>query len=240
MAAGYGRRLYPITKDYPKPLLSVGGHPIIDYIVDKLNKTKKINRIIVVTNDKFISYFRHWKRKTSCKKQIKLINDLTRSYEDRLGALGDIDFVIRKERLKEDLIIIGGDNLFDEGLEGFFSYVGKNRLYTIVGVYHIKDKSKANRYGVVSINKKKRIIDFEEKPSKPKSSLIAMCLYYFPKDKLSLLREYLNTKCGDHDAAGSFINWLYRKEKTLAYIFRGRWYDIGQYDLYKEAAKFFS
>lgn len=239
LAAGYGRRLYPITRDYPKPLLLIRERPIIDYIVDKLDKIKEIDDILVVTNDKFIQRFKQWKRQKKNTKRIKLINDLTRTYETRLGALGDIDLTIKKTRLKDDLLVIGGDNLFDEELGSFISCIGKNGTSVVVGVYDIKDREKANHYGVVDIDRDKRIIGFEEKPAKPKTSLVAMCLYYFPEGKLSLLDEYLSSKDKDHDASGSFINWLYKKEKVFAFEFKGRWFDIGQHYFYEQAGKVF-
>ncbi len=239
LAAGYGRRLYPITKEYPKPLLMVDSRPIIDYIINKLERLQEIDSIWVITNNKFFSQFIKWEEQINCKKPINLINDQTSTYETRLGALGDINFAIKTKNLKDDLLIIGGDNLFDENLDSFISSIEKNNPYTIVGVYDIKDKTKAIHYGVVSIDEHRRIIDFQEKPAKPKSSLIAMCLYYFPKKKLSLLSEYLTSKDKDQDAAGNFINWLYKKEEVLAFIFKGHWYDIGQHDSYKEAEGIF-
>ena len=164
LAAGYGTRLYPITKFFPKPLLLVKGRAIIDYILDKLNELDELDKILVVTNEKFIGKLKQWKKQASTHKQIRLVNDLTRRYETRLGALGDINFVVKKIRLKEDLIVIGGDNLFSEGLKGFLSFIKKHKANVVVGVYDIKSRSKSNQYGVVSIDKGGRIVDFEEKP----------------------------------------------------------------------------
>ena len=239
LAAGYGTRLYPITKYYPKPLLSISGKPVIEYILDKLNNLDMIDEILLVTNNKFIGKFRDWNKHISSLKPIILINDRTRTYPTRLGALGDINFVIKKLGLKDNLMVIGGDNLFDEDLNGFTSFIKKHRANSVVGVYDVKSKSRAKQYGVVSIDRKKRIIDFEEKPLKPKSSLAAMCLYYFPKHKLFLFKEYLKAKGKDHDAAGSFIGWLHKKDRVLAFVFRGHWYDIGGHEFYEKAQQVF-
>lgn len=239
LAAGYAKRLYPLTKDYPKPLLKIGKQPIIDYIIHKLEKVKSLKKIWLITNNKFISYFRDWLKKRNFKKSIELINDLTSSYKKRRGALGDIDFAINSKRIRDDLIIIGGDNLFDEDLDGFISYVNKKRKYFVVGLYKLKEKNKAIHYGVAKIDRTKKIIDFEEKPLRPKSNLICMCLYYFPKDKFFLLKEYLKKEKKNIDATGYFINWLHKKENVYSYIFKGRWYDIGDHNVYKEAEKKF-
>ncbi|MCM8799189.1 MAG: nucleotidyltransferase family protein [Candidatus Omnitrophica bacterium] len=239
LAAGYAKRLYPLTKDYPKPLLEIGKQPIIDHIVHKLENTDSIKKIWVITNNKFISYFRKWLRERNFRKSIELINDRTSSYKKRRGALGDIDFVIDKKGIRDDLIIVGGDNLFSEKLDGFISYVDKKRRYFVVGLYKLKEKRKAIHYGVVRIDKTKKIVDFEEKPLKPKSNLVCMCLYYFPKDKLFLLKKYLKEEKKNLDATGHFIDWLYRREKVYSYKFRGIWYDIGDHNVYKEAGKSF-
>ncbi len=239
LAAGYARRLYPITKEYPKPLLLVGGCHLIDYIVEKLEKIKKIDEILLVTNKKFFSQFMQWKKKIKCSKAVKLINDSTETYRTRLGAIGDINFVIKKKDLKDDLLVIGGDNLFDADLGEFISYASKNGPYASVGLYDIKEKAKASHYGVAHINRERQIVGFEEKPLKPKSSLVAMCLYYFPKERLSLISEYLNCEDKKHDATGFYINWLHKKTKVFAFVFNGRWYDIGQPDFYKKAKKAF-
>lgn len=238
LAAGYGRRLYPLTKEYPKPLLKVKDKPIIDYIIPKLNQIKEIKKIWVITNHKFFPYFIKWEKKKNFKKPLELIDDLTSSYERRRGALKDIDFAIKKKNIKDDLIIVGGDNLFDEGLKGFVSYIKKKRNYFVIGLYKLKDRSLARYYGVARINQKKQLIDFEEKPLSPKSDLVGMCLYYFPKDKFFLLDEYLS-KNKLSDATGNFISWLYKREKVYTYTFKGLWYDIGEHCFLKEAEERF-
>jgi len=236
LAAGYGKRLYPLTKEYPKPLLKVNGQPIIDYIIFKLIKIKEIERIWVITNAKFFAQFLKWKKEKKFDKPINLINDLTKIYSQRRGALADIDFAIKKKNIKDDLIIVGGDNLFEENLAGFISYIKEKKENFIIGLHRLKDKSQAKHYGVARINRENQLISFEEKPPKPKSRLVGICLYYFPKDKIFLLEEYLkNSKL--KDAPGNFINWLYSREKIYGYVLKGFWYDVGQPRTLKEAEK---
>jgi glucose-1-phosphate thymidylyltransferase len=238
LAAGYATRLYPITKEYPKPLLKVGNRPIINYIIDKLEVLDEIDEIIVVTNSKFILQFKRWRKGLRSQKHISLVDDLTKDLRDRRGAVGDMDFVINKKRLKDNLLVIGGDNLFDSDLEEFLSFAKVN-LYPVIGAYDIKDIRQAGKYGVIKLGKKNRLIDFKEKPKHPKSTLIAMCLYYFPKDRLHLVKEYLNSKTDKHDATGFYIDWLRRKVPVYGFVFDGRWYDIGDQWFFKEAKRKF-
>lgn len=240
LAAGYATRLYPITKEYPKPLLKVGHKPIINYILDKLEKLGDIDEIIVVTNNKFISQFEKWLSELRNQKRICLVNDLTRDHSDRLGAVGDMNFVIDKKHIKDDLLVIGGDNLFDGGLEGFLDFAAAKKSSPIIGAYNIEEKVKASNYGVVELDKENKITDFQEKPKNPKSTLVAMCLYYFPKERLNLLKEYLNNKAAKEDATGFYIDWLRKKVSVYGFVFNGRWYDIGNHKFYKEAKQKFT
>jgi len=239
LAAGYATRLYPITKEYPKPLLKVNRRPIIDYIIEKLTTIDDIDKIIVVTNSKFMSQFRKWRMKLKVNKHINLIDDLTKDNESRRGAIGDIDFVIEKKSIKDDLLVIGGDNLFDSNLKDFFGFVKNNKNNPVIGAYNIRNKVDAMKYGVIKLDKENKVIDFKEKPRNPKSALVAMCLYYFPKERLRLIREYLNSKVEKIDATGFYIDWLREKVPVYAFVFSGRWFDIGDYRFYNEAKEAF-
>jgi glucose-1-phosphate thymidylyltransferase len=240
LAAGYATRLYPLTKEFPKPLLLVSSRPIIDYIIDKLVAIDDIDEIIVVTNSKFIPRFKKWSGSLKIGKRLSLIDDLTKKYADRRGAIGDMDFAINKKRIKDELLVIGGDNLFDGGIEGFLAFARSRRHYPAIGVYDINGTREAKKYGVVRLDGKSRVIDFQEKPAKPKSTLVAMCLYYFPKDKLNFIKEYLRSKTDKHDATGYYIDWLRKKAPVFGFIFGGRWYDIGDHKFYSEARNEFS
>ncbi len=239
LAAGYATRLYPLTKEYPKPLLKVGRSPIINYILNKLEPLDEVDEIIVVTNSKFISKFRQWAKAVKIHKRISLVDDLTKNHSDRRGAIGDLNFVINKKRVRDDLLVIGGDNLFDGNLKDFLFFAKAHQLHPIIGAYSVKDKKEARNYGVIKIDRKNKVVDFQEKPRRPKSKLVAMCLYYFPKEKLKLVKEYLNTKTDKYDATGFYINWLIKKEPVYGFLFSGRWYDIGHHQFYHEAKQNF-
>ncbi len=235
LAAGYATRLYPLTKDFPKPLLKVGNKPIINYIVDKLNLIPEVDEIIVITNNKFISIFRKWAGGIKTKKRLTVVDDRTRDLDDRLGAIGDMNFAIKRKRIKDDILVIGGDNLFDDDLDKFIDFTRAKRGSPVIGVYNIKSKLHASRYGVVKLNKHNKIIDFDEKPKSPKSTLVAMCFYFFPKQRLGLIKEYFDAKSLQHDATGFYINWLKNQCAVYSFIFKGKWYDIGHRKFYDEA-----
>ncbi|MEW5758631.1 MAG: nucleotidyltransferase family protein [Candidatus Omnitrophota bacterium] len=237
LAAGYGTRLYPLTKDTAKPLLSVGGQPLINYLIKKVEKTKKLDKIIIITNDKFFKDFSSWKASYRACKKIDIINDGTTSPEDRLGAVGDILFVIDKARINEDILVLGGDNFFEEPLNKFIDFCQRKKMQPVIGAFDIKNKVMADRFGIAQVDSKDKIIDFEEKPKNPKSTLAATCLYFFPKQKLSLLNEFAESG-HSRDASGNFIKWLYKEDQVFCFIFKKKWFDIGHIDSYKEINNF--
>jgi glucose-1-phosphate thymidylyltransferase len=239
LAAGYATRLYPLTREYPKPLLKVGKRPIIDYIIDKVSILEDIDEIIVVTNSKFFPIFKKWAVGVKIKQRFTLVDDLTKSHADRLGAIGDMSFAIEQKGITDDLLVVGGDNLFDGELHDFLSFAKTKNLSPVIGAYDIKDKGQAKKYGVIKIDAQSRIIDFKEKPGVPKYTVIAMCLYYFPKGKLGLIRQYLESKADKHDATGFYIDWLRKKERVYGFVFNGRWYDIGHHEVYSQAKERF-
>jgi glucose-1-phosphate thymidylyltransferase len=239
LAAGYATRLYPITREYPKSLLTINNRPIIDFIIDKLRAIESIDEIIVVTNSKFMSQFRKWLAKQGTDKRISLVDDLTKDNLSRRGAIGDMDFVINRKRVKDNLLVIGADNIFDGRLQEFLLFSHTHKGSPTIGVYDIKEKNNAKKYGVIKLDKKNKLIDFQEKPQKPKSTLVAMCLYYFPKERLRLIREYIKSKAKKTDAIGLYIDWLSKKLPVYAFIFCGRWYDIGDHRFYNEARQKF-
>jgi len=124
-------------------------------------------------------------------------------------------------------------------LQDFLSFAKARRAHPVIGAYNMKEKKRARNYGVVKIDRNNRVVDFKEKPARPSSSLVAMCLYYFPKDKLKLVAEYLNAKANKRDAIGFYISWLIKKEPVYAFLFGGRWYDIGHYQFYYAAKQAF-
>jgi len=156
------------------------------------------------------------------------VDDLTKSNADRLGAIGDVNFVINKKGIKEDILVIGGDNLFSAGLARFLRFACQKKPAVTIGLYKLRHLKDASKYGVVKLNSDNRVIHFQEKPKSPKSRLVAMCLYYVPGASLGLIKDYmkLNRKA---DATGNYIDWLKDRADTYGFVFQGSWYDIGDF-----------
>jgi len=240
LAAGYGTRLYPLTKDRPKPLLTIEPKkPLINYLVERVADLKGLTEIFVVSNDKFFGQFQQWAKSFShLSASITIINDGTKTPEDRLGSIGDIDFTVRGRKVAEDILVIGGDNLFDFNIDKFFAFAITQKEKVTLGVFDIKHIDMAQKFGVVAMDKAQIVTHFEEKPAKPKSSLIAMCFYYMPKATLPLIQDYI-AKGGKLDLAGDYIRWLCEQKRLCGFQFSGSWYDIGSLEAYHEAQEAF-
>ena len=239
LAAGYGTRLASVIKDTPKPLIPVGKRPLIDYVVDKLAIIKSLDEIVVVSNNKFTPHFQQWAASRVGKIcPIRIVNDGTNTPEERLGSVGDIRFVWEKEPSLQDWLIIGGDNLFDGDLIPFVDYAFSKCPAMTIGAYDIHDIQAATKFGIVAVDANNKVISFQEKPENPLSTLTAMCLYYFPKQTLGFMAEYLSESKAV-DAAGSYIKWLSEKKNVYGFQFFGKWYDIGSIESLEEARAHF-
>jgi glucose-1-phosphate thymidylyltransferase len=236
LAAGYATRLYPLTLNIPKPLLKITGKKaVIDFIVDDLITSARLDEIMVVTNHKFYADFSAWAKKGRRHVAITVVDDGTRSNEDRLGAIGDIYYTVRKKKITDDCIVIGGDNLFDRGFKNFLKFASAHRPFVSLGLFDIGNIKEATRFGVVNTDRKARVIDFQEKPARPKSTLVATCLYYYPAETLELLEKYVLDRSTSKDAPGNYIRWLLDQDAVYGFTLKkGNWYDIGHFDSYKE------
>lgn len=237
LAAGYGKRLYPITKNIPKPLLNVRGRPIIEYLLLKIKNINSIKEVFVITNSKFYSNFKKWKKDSNFS-NVRLIDDGTTSLNGCLGAIGDIQYVISKKQIKSDLLVIGGDNFFEFELLDFVVFAQTKSPFCSIGVYDIHNKLKAKRFGIVKLDTDKRVVSFKEKTRKPDTTLVSPCIYYLTKSRLSFISKYLD-EGNNPDMTGHFISWLYRRDKVYGFIFHGNWIDIGNKVAYKSANKNF-
>ncbi len=232
LAAGYAIRLYPLTQNQPKPLLKVADKPIVEHILEKIKSVPEIKEILIVTNARFHHQFQVWLNHYSYPKKIKLINDGTISNEDRLGAVGDLHFVLQEEEIKEDLLVIAGDNLFGFSLKSFLNSFA-NIQKSHVALFDIKDKEKIKkRYGTALLEKTK-IINFEEKPAEPKSTLAATACYLFNKSDLKLVEQAL--KVGKADNPGDLVKYLVKSSEVHGYVFDQHWFDVGSFESLEKA-----
>lgn len=240
LAAGYATRLYPLTLNQAKPLLEVGGKPIIDWLVDNLASVKELKTIYVITNDKFAGDFQAWATKKRDRGlEIKIINDGSRSDDDKLGAIGDINLLLTREEAvpKNDLLIVAGDNLFRESLAPFVAFARDS--FATVAVHEVSDRDALKKYGVVTVADDGTVTNFEEKPGNPQSTLAAMALYYYSCEALSLFATYLAAG-NNPDQPGRFLQWLYPRKPVKAFQMGGQWLDIGSKETLELADKIFA
>lgn len=239
LAAGYGTRLYPLIKDEPKALLKINDKPLVNYILDKIEHISGLNEVVLVTNEKFYSIFQEWaQQQTAFPYKIKIVNDGTKTPEDRLGSIGDIEFALKKAEINDDVLVVGSDNLFDYNINEYIEFARKKSPSVSIGLYDVGDLKEATKFGVVALDADDRISSFEEKPEVPQSTLVAMCFYYLPKDSLGLVGDYL-IESEKSDTAGDYIRWLHQKNVVYGFRFIGKWYDIGSIEAYEEAKEKF-
>lgn len=231
LAAGYATRLYPLTENFPKPLLEVAGKPILDWLIDDMASTGMVEEYIVISNHKFAHIFEEWAAKKS-DATIRVIDDGTISNETRLGAVKDIQFAIEQLQLDDDLLVMAGDNLLDFSLGEFMRY-GKEKNATCVMRYYEASEARLHKTGVIEIDANDGILSFEEKPAQPKSHWCVPAFYYYTREDSRLIKKGIESGCGT-DAPGSFIAWLSGQTKVYAWEMPGRRYDIGNLESYEE------
>lgn len=240
LAAGYATRLYPLTENFPKPLLEVAGKPILDWLIDDMASTGMVEEYIVISNHKFASIFQQWanSKRSTLNAQLSILDDGTMSNETRLGAVKDIQFAIEQLHLDDDLLVMAGDNLLDFSLGEFMRY-GKAKGATCVMRYYEANEAKLHKTGVIEIDENDGILSFEEKPAQPKSHWCVPAFYYYTKEDSHLINKGIESGCGT-DAPGSFIAWLCGQTKVYAWEMPGRRYDIGNLESYEEVKKTFA
>ncbi len=237
LAAGYATRLYPLTRDTPKPLLPIADRPMIEHVLNAAAPIAGIDQAIVVTNDRFASQFDNWATTAQAPFPVSVLNDGTSSNDDRLGAIGNLHKVLKDHSIDDDVIAIAGDNLFTEPL-GDFGKFCKNKSAPCLGVYDVGTPEEATKYGVVAIDENARITSFEEKPAEPKSTLIGIALYYYPQAVLPEIDRYL-AEGNNPDQPGRLIQWLYPQRTVHAWPVPGQWIDIGSHETLTEAQEIF-
>ena len=240
LGAGYATRLYPLTLTQPKPLLPVAGKPMIDYVMDNLAAIGGIDRVYVVTNAKFAGHFQKWADDYSQRAPFAftIINDGSTDDSNKLGAIGDLNLVLQRERVDDDLIVVAGDNLFSEKLGAFGAFC-RAKNAPVLGLYDVGSLEAAKKYGVVAVDREGVITDFKEKPEQPASTLIGIALYYYPRAILPLVAQYL-AEGNNPDQPGRFVQWLYPRTPVFTWTVPGIWYDIGSKETLEEANRIFA
>lgn len=223
LAGGFATRLWPLAKDKPKPLLKIKGKSIITHIIEKIPDELKI---AVSTNKKFEKDFINWKETLT--RNIELFVEDVAENGKKIGAVGALNYFIKEKKMKEDLLVVAGDNYFNSPLEDFLTcYHGK----PLIGIYDTGDKDKAKDYGVIKVRNGK-VIEFREKPSNPATSLISTAVYILPAKCFGYLNDFCSVR---RDNLGEFIKYLVERENVMSWEFDGFWFDIGNFKSYLEA-----
>lgn len=232
LAAGYATRLYPLTENFPKPLLKVGEKTILDWLVDDIHTAGLVDEYVVISNHKFAHHFEAWAK--TKQQKVTVVDDGTDSNETRLGAVKDIQFAIDKLGLDDDMLVIAGDNVLDFSLTKFMDYVRVKGTSCVMRYYEPEEK-KLRKSGVISPDENDKILFMEEKPAQPKANWCCPPFYYYTKADARLVQKGIDSGCGT-DAPGSYIAWLCTQTAVHAMEMPGSRYDIGNLESY-EAVK---
>ena len=235
LCAGYATRLYPLTENTPKPLLPVGGRPMLEWILDRVKGIKGVEAAYIITNHKFSGHFTEWTKKVRYPWPIEAIDDQTTSNETRLGAIGDLAFALKQKNVgKEDILVIAGDNLFTFDLVKFIETAKSKRPHGAIAVYDVRDKELAKQYGLVRTDASGKVIEFLEKPKNPPTTLASCGLYWLPAETCLLLDRYI-ADGHNPDQPGYYMRWLAETAGLYAVPLEGEWLDIGDRTSYDKA-----
>ena len=226
LAAGYATRLYPLTENFPKPLLKVGDKTILDWLIDDIRSSGIVDEFAVVTNHRFAPIFREW-----APMGVTIVDDGTSTNETRLGAVKDIQFAIDSLDLDDDLLVIAGDNVLDFSLVKFIDYARAKGTSCIMR-YFEPDEARLHKCGIVETDADDRVLSMEEKPAQPRSHWCCPPFYYYTKADARLVARGIEAGCGT-DAPGSYIAWLCTQTNVHAMEMPDSRYDIGNLESYR-------
>lgn len=230
LAAGYATRLYPLTENFPKPLLEVGNKTILDWLVDDIDESGLVDEYVVISNHKFTRHFEEWA--DSKPQKITVVDDGTDTNETRLGAVKDIQFAIEKLKLDDDMLVIAGDNVLDFSLTKFVAYA-KEKNTSCIMRYYEPDGKKLLKCGVVTVDGNDKVLNMTEKSPTPATHWCCPPFYYYTKSDAGLVGKGIESGCGT-DAPGSYIAWLCTQTAVHAMEMPGKRYDIGNIESYEK------
>lgn len=233
LAAGYATRLYPLTENFPKPLLKVGEKTILDWLVDDIETAGIVDEYVVISNHKFSLHFDEWAATKTQK--ITVVDDGTSTNETRLGAVKDIQYAIEQLKLDDDMLVIAGDNVLDFSLTKFLTYAMKKQSSCIMRYYEPEFK-KLLKTGVVTVDDTDKVLHMTEKSPEPATHWCCPPFYYYTRDAAKLIQKGINEGCGT-DAPGSYIAWLCTQVPVYAMEMPGSRYDIGNLESYEQVQK---
>ena len=236
LAAGYATRLYPLTENFPKPLLKVQEKTILDWIIGDLDALGFIDEFVVVSNRKFYNHFAEWMKKCNYQAKVTVLDDGTEDNEHRLGAVGDIAFAIEHCSIAEPIIVVAGDNLTDFSLKGFVEYYNAKK-HTCIMRHFEPSMERLRRTGVIRIDDMDKVLEMQEKPAEPVSNWAVPPFYVYSAEDLARISKAVDEGLCNVDAPGDFITWLCTQSDVYAYLMPGSRYDIGNLQSYEEICR---
>ena len=233
LAGGFAKRMWPLTKNKPKQLLDVAGRPMLDYVIDSLANLD-LDRIIVSVNSFFAPQFQDYLDSSANSNNIELFIEESDSEDQKLGALGALNLLFKKKKLRGPVFIAGGDNLSDFDLREMAKIYNKSKK-DVIGLFDVENLDLAKLYGIANLEENK-IVDFVEKPNSPPSTLAATAYWLLSEAGIVNFFKYID-EGGDRDAMGNFLAWNVKQNSVYSVSFSGNWYDIGGLESYSEAQK---
>jgi glucose-1-phosphate thymidylyltransferase len=230
MAGGYAKRMWPLTRNIPKPLLTVHGRPAIEHIIHNIRESG-IQDIIISTNERFRGQFQSWLTQSK-HENLQIYAERSSTEDDKLGAIRALTELLRALP-QDDYLVLAGDNIITSNLAPMISFYNKTRK-PIVGLFKPFNRKQLRAGSVVIVDRTRKIKKFIEKPQQPTKGKLGALVYILPYEILPKLDQYL-AEGNEPDEPGRFIAWLHKKEPVYGYPFNGRVLDIGDLKLFAEA-----
>jgi glucose-1-phosphate thymidylyltransferase len=225
LAAGFATRLYPLTLHRAKPLLEVGGRPLLTRILRQVEASGAVTAVTVVSNARFHADFVRWRDAVGARLPVDVIDDGAVDNDHRLGAIRDLALALHTAPQDVDgYLVLACDNLFDFDLGTLverFQLRGRGQLV----VREVPAPVPPGKYSEVVLDGD-RVARFREKPNQPESNLSAIAVYLLPASLPRLVDDYLAAG-GNPDAPGHLLAWLSERLPLEASRLHGRWLDIG-------------
>lgn len=238
IAAGYATRLYPLTENFPKPLLKVGERNILERLLDDVDPLPEIDGHIIVTNHRFAPIFEEWLKGTSYTKPITIIDDGTETNETRLGAVRDLLLALEQCDVDDDIMVLAADNILEFSLRGFIDFF-REKGTSVIMCHHEPELKRLQRTGVIAVDDDMKVLEMQEKPEHPVSNWAVPPFYIYSRADLPLIRDCLAHGCG-FDAPGNLAHYLADVSTLHAWPMPAPRFDIGSLDSYKEAQEKFN